>query len=98
MDNLSEILEDKKAADFSREDLEKLANENEIKFSGTTKDATIFKKLVALTEVAVEYVEVKFLLSPTGKYHLAYNVGEIGSLAKPLATELVEDKFAEFVK
>jgi hypothetical protein len=98
MNTLSEILEGKKTADFSRENLEELAIENEIKFSETTKDPTIFKKLVALTEVAVEYVEVKFLLSPTGKYSLAYNVGEIGSLAKPLATELVEDLFAEFVK
>lgn len=42
--------------------------------------------------------KVKFLLSPVGQFNLAYNVGEIGSLPKLQAAELVEAKYAEFVK
>jgi len=42
--------------------------------------------------------KVKFLLSPTGEYNLAYNVGEVATLPEPLATELVENKYAKYVK
>lgn len=42
--------------------------------------------------------KVKFLLSPTGAYNLGYNVGETGELPANLADQVVEDKFAEFVK
>ena len=98
MNSLSEILEGKKAADFSREDLEKLATENEIKFSKTTKDATIFKNLKKSLEVSEELVEVKILLPVAGRYLLSANVGDVVSYPETLATELVEDKFAKFVK
>lgn len=43
-------------------------------------------------------VKVKFLLSPTGKFNLAYVVGETASFPAPQAQELVEAKYAEFVK
>ena len=43
-------------------------------------------------------VKVKFLLSPTRKYALAYSIGEEGEFEVKQATELVEAKYAEFVK
>jgi hypothetical protein len=42
--------------------------------------------------------KVKFLLSPTGKFNLAYNVGETGTLPANQADEVVAAKYAEFVK
>lgn len=43
-------------------------------------------------------VEVKFLLSPTGKFNLAYNEGEVAEFEEKQAAELVEANYAEFVK
>jgi len=43
-------------------------------------------------------LKVRFLLSPTRKFGLAYNVGEVGSFEEKQATELVEAFYAEFVK
>lgn len=43
-------------------------------------------------------LKVKFKVSPTGKFGLAYNVGESGSFNEAQATELVESGYAEFVK
>jgi hypothetical protein len=45
-----------------------------------------------------ESLKVKFLLSPVGKFGLAYSVDEIASLPENQANELVEAKYAEFVK
>ena len=42
--------------------------------------------------------KVKFLLSPTGKYNLGYNIGDVAKLPEVLADAVVEDKYAEFVK
>jgi len=42
--------------------------------------------------------KVKFLLSPVGKFGLAYISGETGTFTKQQATELVDAKYAEFVK
>lgn len=42
--------------------------------------------------------KVKFLLSPVGKFNLAYNVGEEGLLPANQADEVVNAKYAEFVK
>lgn len=43
--------------------------------------------------------KIKFLLSPTGKYSLGYNVGDVtDSLSETVKDQLVEDKYAEFVK
>ena len=41
--------------------------------------------------------KVKFLLSPTGIYQLAYFVGDIAALPADLADELVENKYAELI-
>lgn len=42
--------------------------------------------------------KVKILLPVSGKYQLSANVGDEVSYAETLAEQLVEDKFAEFVK
>ena len=43
-------------------------------------------------------VKIKFLLSPTGKFNLAYGPGEKASLPKLQAEELIEAGYAELVK
>jgi hypothetical protein len=43
-------------------------------------------------------VKVKFLLSPTGKFGLAYSAGEVGEFEEKQAAELVEAKYAEYTK
>jgi len=43
-------------------------------------------------------LKVKFKVSPTGKFGLAYNVGESGSFNEAQANELVESGYAELVK
>lgn len=43
-------------------------------------------------------VKIKFLLSPTSKYYLAYSAGEEGDFEEKQAAELVEAKYAEYVK
>ena len=42
-------------------------------------------------------VKVRFLLSPSGTFNLAYNVGEEGSLEEKQAAEVVEAGYAEYV-
>lgn len=42
--------------------------------------------------------KVKFLLSPTRKFGLAYSFGEEGEFEEKQAAELVEAKYAEYVK
>lgn len=54
------------------------------------------KKAPTSKEVGV--IKIKFLLSPTGKFNLAYNVNEIASLPELQATELIEAGYAEIVK
>ncbi len=49
-------------------------------------------------EVTKTKKKVKFLKSPTGAYKLGYNAGDKASLTSEQADELVENKFAEFVK
>jgi hypothetical protein len=50
------------------------------------------------TAKASKMVAVKFLLSPTGKFGLGYSAGEVGEFEEKQATELVEAKYAEYVK
>jgi hypothetical protein len=45
-----------------------------------------------------ELTEVRFLVSPTGTFGLAYSEGETGFFPLNQAAELVESKYAEFVK
>lgn len=61
-------------------------NKDEINTSKTSKS------------VKKETKKVKFLLSPTGRYNLGYNIGDVAKLNADLADELVEDKYAEYVK
>lgn len=42
-------------------------------------------------------VKVRFLLSPTRKFSLAYSAGEEGDFEEKQAAELVESKYAEYV-
>lgn len=50
------------------------------------------------TSKEVGVLKIKFLVSPTGKFNLAYNVNEIADLPKLQATELIEAGYAEIVK
>lgn len=43
-------------------------------------------------------VKIQFLLSPTGKFQLAYNVGEVVKINELQANELIEAGYAEIVK
>lgn len=100
MSNLENLLKDKTVEDFTREQLEQMANDHGISFEKTSKDGTVFKKLVASfseEKQEVELLKVKFLLSPSGKFLLPYSVGEEVDLPEPLATELIEAKYAEKV-
>ena len=49
------------------------------------------------SEETPKLIQVKFLVSPTGKFNLAYNVGEEASLPEPQAIELEELAYVKFV-
>lgn len=49
-------------------------------------------------ETKLKNKKIKFLLSPTGKYNLGYNAGEVAEINENQAQELVDAKYAEFVK
>ena len=50
------------------------------------------------TSKEVGVLKVKFVLSPTGKFSLGYNVNEIATLPELQAAELIEAGYAELVK
>ncbi len=50
------------------------------------------KETTASTDAVVT---VEFLVSPTGKFGLGYNVGEIGAINEFQATELIEAGYAK---
>lgn len=52
----------------------------------------------AKTKTKAATLKIKFLLSPTGKFGLGYNVGEVGEFPEAQATELIKAKYAEKVK
>jgi len=56
------------------------------------------KKGAADKPAAPNLKKVKFLLSAVKKFALAYSVGEIGEFEEKQAAELVEAKYAEYVK
>jgi len=93
---LLEILKNKQSEDFSRTELEELANEYGVLFVESNRDATIFSNLVKSLE-GPEKVKVKFLVSPTGLYGLGYSVGDVASLPKQQADTIVENKHGVFV-
>lgn len=43
-------------------------------------------------------IKIKFLLSPTGRFNLGYNVGEIAEMDEKQATELIDAEYAKKVK
>lgn len=43
-------------------------------------------------------LKVKFLYSPTSKFGLAYHAGDVAEFSEKQANELVNAKYAEFVK
>lgn len=42
-------------------------------------------------------IKVRFLASPTGKYKLGYNEGEVANIPKALAEEIVDNGDGEIV-
>jgi hypothetical protein len=42
----------------------------------------------------MKMAKVKFIKSPTGKFRLAYNIGEVGEVSSKLAKELIEENYA----
>lgn len=55
-------------------------------------------KTKAAEEAKVETKKVRFLLSPAGQFLLPYNVGQEVDLPANQADEIVDMKYAEFVK
>ena len=73
----------------------------EVVLNGLNTDATVDAAVDATATadvVAEDLVSVVFLLSPTGKYNLAYCVGEVAEINVNQAEELVLAKYAEYVK
>lgn len=66
------------------------------------KNIEVVAEEVAVQEVAAKKsgkeVKIQFLLSPTGRFNLAYNIGEVAKINELQANELVEAGFAEIVK
>jgi len=50
------------------------------------------------TEKPSKKIKIKFLLSPTGRFNLGYNVGETAEMDEKQAIELIEAKYAKKVK
>ena len=55
------------------------------------------KKEVAVVEKP-KTLKIKFLLSPTGKFNLGYNIGDVAEFETKTAQELVDACYAEIVK
>ncbi|WP_060872880.1 hypothetical protein [Myroides odoratus] len=56
------------------------------------------KKLPKAVKVKKNEVVIRFTLSPAGKFKLPYNVGQEVALHEEVAAEIVEAKYAEYVK
>jgi hypothetical protein len=91
--------------------LQKNLDDAKAAFDGLGEDATQEQKDTAqaaidTAQLAIDNVnkpsgktkKVKFLLSPTGRFNLAYNEGEEGVFEEKQAAELVQAKYAEYVK
>lgn len=62
------------------------------------KVAELEKKLPKAVKVKKNEVVIRFTLSPAGKFKLPYNVGQEVALHEEVAAEIVEAKYAEYVK
>ena len=69
----------------------------EVAIQEVLKEEVVAEKAPA-NKKAGEEVKIQFLLSPTGKFQLAYNVGEVVKINELQANELVEAGYAEIVK
>jgi hypothetical protein len=49
-------------------------------------------------ETKPKETKIKFILSPTGQFNLAYNIGEVIKINSIQATALIDAGFAEIVK
>ncbi|WP_413513253.1 hypothetical protein [Myroides odoratus] len=85
-DNLIQTLENEKAELQSK--LEK----------AEAKVVELEKKLPKAVKVKKNEVLIRFTLSPAGKFKLPYNVGQEVALHEEVAAEIVEAKYAEYVK
>lgn len=70
---------------------------NKVDEAKASLDAEI-EKQESEKPTSTKELEVEFLISPTGRFNLAYNVGEKASFPELQASELVEAGFAKFVK
>lgn len=61
-------------------------------------DKAIADKAAADKKPKEKGLKIKFKISPTGKFNLAYSVGETAVFNKPQADELIEAGYAELVK
>jgi multidrug efflux pump subunit AcrA (membrane-fusion protein) len=99
-------IEEKTAAqtivDTAKEALAELSTAEEVAEAQAVvtaaKEALDKSKLNTPVKDKVEVLEIEFLISPTGRFGLGYNVGEKGKLPKLQAEELVEAGYAKFTK
>lgn len=102
--------EEKRAAEAVA--LLKNLNDAQAVFAGLSEDHTAEEKeaaqaLINTAQAAIDAAaekpsgktkKVKFLLSPVRRFGLGYSVGEVGNVQEKQAAELVEAKYAEYVK
>jgi len=63
-----------------------------------SSEEAVIAKVATVTTGKEKTVKIKFLLSPTGRFNLAYGPGEKGVFPKLQAEELIEAGFAELTK
>ncbi len=88
----AKVAEDAKAAEAKAAEYAKLAAE-----AKAAEDAKLAAEAKANKNDGKK-VKIQFLLSPTGKFQLAYNVGEVVKINELQANELIEAGYAEIVK
>jgi phosphopantetheinyl transferase (holo-ACP synthase) len=90
------------AFDAAKEALDELSTAEEVAEAQAAVDAAkeaLDKSTASVgTKTKIEVLEIEFLISPTGRFSLGYNVGEKGKLPKLQAEELVEAGYAKFTK
>jgi len=77
-----------------------MAASKENKTESVKANASVVETPTVVENVStvLETKKVRFLLSPCGAYFLPYNVGQEVDLPANQADELVESKYAEYVK
>lgn len=97
-----DFLKTKKISDFSREELEKVAADNNIDFTAETSDEDlqllISKKAKQEKAPLKGTKKIKFLKSPTGRFKLGYSIGDVAKFEANKAQELIDASYAVEVK